>query len=222
MAEPRRAQNTPEAAVIRARVLAICLDLFNEQGFSSVTIAQIALALGMNEGHLHYYFQTKQQIVMALFDDFERGAMAAASHGLDAPERPGRYVDYLQNWFSLMWGYRFVYRDHRSLHRVAPMLPQRIAHIYQAGQARLRLVLDDMAAAGLLVASSDERASLMVNAWIIASYWIDYLTISRTGKAISRADLAEGIHQINQLFAPYLATGRAGSATQSIAKEKAR
>ncbi|OZB39928.1 MAG: hypothetical protein B7X48_06680 [Acidiphilium sp. 34-60-192] len=108
------------------------------------------------------------------------------------------------------------------VHRVAPMLPQRIAHIYQAGQARLRLVLDDMAAAGLLVASSDERASLMVNAWIIASYWIDYLTISRTGKAISRADLAEGIHQINQLFAPYLATGRAGAARKPMAKEKAR
>ncbi|OZB39999.1 MAG: hypothetical protein B7X48_06675 [Acidiphilium sp. 34-60-192] len=102
MAEARRAQNTPEAAAMRARMLAVCLELFNEHSFSSVTIAQIALALGMNEGHLHYYFQTKQQIVLALFDDFERGAMAAASHGLDAPDRPGRYVDYLQNWFSLM------------------------------------------------------------------------------------------------------------------------
>jgi AcrR family transcriptional regulator len=222
MAEPRRAQNTPEAAMIRSRVLAMCLELFNEHGFSSVTIAQIALALGMNEGHLHYYFQTKQQIVVALFDDFERGAMAAASHGFDAPDRPGRYVDYLQNWFLLMWRYRFVYRDHRSLHRVAPTLQQRIANIYQSGQAQLRLVLDDMAAAGLLVATSDERAALMVNAWIVASYWIDYLTISRTGKAISTSDLAEGIHQVNRLFAPYLATGRIGAATVPMAKKKAR
>ena len=220
MAAPRRAQNTPEATAIRARVLDVCLDLFNRHGFASVTIARIADALGMNEGHLHYYYQTKQQIVLALFDDFERDAMRAAMHGRDAPENPRRYNDYLRNWFLLMWRFRFIYRDHRSLHRLTPTLPARIAQIYQSGQAELRLVLDDLAASGLLRASADERASLQINAWIIASYWIDYLSISAGITDISTSDLERGMQQIGRLFAPYMAPDQMIRATFAIERDE--
>lgn len=206
---PRLAPATVEAAAVRVRVLDVCRQLFNEEGFSSVTIARIAEVLGMNEGRLHYYFNTKQQIVLALFDAFEALAAAAASHGLDAPDRADRYADYQANWFALIWRYRFFYRDQRALHRVATVVQARLARINAQGQAQFRLVLADMAALGLLAATPQQREALMVNAWVVSSYWIEYVTTLRGSSLITPSDLEAGMHQVDCLFAPYLtAKGR--------------
>ena len=36
-----------------------------------MTTAEIAQAVGISEGNLHYHFRRKQQILVALFDEFE-------------------------------------------------------------------------------------------------------------------------------------------------------
>jgi AcrR family transcriptional regulator len=205
----RLAPATPEAEAVRQRILDECRRLFNEEGFASVTIARIADKIGMNEGRLHYYFNTKQQIVLALFEVFERSVVEAAARGLNATDRADRYADYQENWFMLMWRYRFFYRDQRGLHRVAPALQQRLARVYAEGQAQFRHVLDDMVALGLVVASPAELEQLVINTWVISSYWIDYITTSRGTALITRADLEGGMRQIDSLFAPYVTeTGR--------------
>ncbi len=208
-APTRLAPDTPEAEAVRLRVLDRCRRLFNEEGFTGVTIARIAETLDMNEGHLHYYFNTKQQIVLALFDVFEKLVVEAAARGLDATDRADRYADYQENWFMLMWRYRFFYRDQRGLHRVAPALQKRMARVYAKGQAQFRHVLDDMVALGLVVANPDELEQLVINAWIISSYWIDYVTTLRGTAAITHSDLEAGMRQIDSLFALHVTeTGR--------------
>lgn len=197
----RLAPPTPEANALRAEILDACLHLFNNDGFASVTTARIAETLHMNEGRLHYYFNTKRQIVLALFERFETAAIAAAAHGLDATDR---YADYQENWFLLMWHYRFFYRDQRTLHRTAPELQKRLAHLYTQGQTRFRHVLDDMVALNLITATPTQLDQLVINAWVISSYWIDYVTTSRATQTVTQTDLKTGMRQIDSLFAPYL------------------
>ena len=55
----------------RAKILDACRALFNERGPAEVTTAEIAQAVGISEGNLHYHFRRKQQILVALFDEFE-------------------------------------------------------------------------------------------------------------------------------------------------------
>jgi AcrR family transcriptional regulator len=189
---------------VRLRVLDVCRRLFNEEGFATVTIARIADRLGMNEGRLHYYFNTKQQIVLALFDIFERAMVEAAARGLDSTDRADRYADYQENWFVLMWRFRFIYRDHSSLHRIAPTLRHRLAILYAQGQTQFRHVLDDMVSLGLVIATPEQRDHLVVNAWVISTYWIDYVTTARGTTAITRSDIQAGMRQIDNLFTPYI------------------
>lgn len=189
---------------MRARVLETCRRLFNRKGCYSVTTAEIARALGMNEGHLHYYFNTKTQIYLALFDEFEQRLAAAGARGLDRLAEAERYVDYLQNWFTVMWRYRFFYRDYRGTHRVMPGLRQRLAEIHATGQARIRRVLEDMTALGLLRTTEEEREALLVNGWIVFTYWIDYLAVLRGSERLNKSDLELGLRQIESLYTPYL------------------
>jgi AcrR family transcriptional regulator len=209
-AVPRLAPPTPEAAAIRENILDACRRLFNEEGLPNVTTARIAAALDMNEGRLHYYFNTKAQIVTALFDRLEIFLREAAAHGLDAPGREDRYADYQQNWFVFMWRFRFFYRDQRTLYRIAPGLRRRLAELYDTGRKQLREVLDDMAGLGLIKGEPDDLEAVSTNAWIIFFHWIDYITTLRGTDQILPADLESGIYQIDSLFFPYLtAYGRA-------------
>src|SRR5471032_3464824 len=79
----------------RTRILEACKSLFNERGPVAVTTAEIAAAVGIQEGNLHYHFNRKEQILEALFSDFEQALRSVAV--ADAGPAPGRYAAYLKD-----------------------------------------------------------------------------------------------------------------------------
>lgn len=194
----RKRQNT------RKRILAACRELFNERGPADVTTAQIAVAVGINEGNLYYHFKRKEQILEALFGEFAQELQEAASAGLGYGDQPQRYIDYLGGWFTLMWEWRFFYRDGSLVYRLAPSLRPRLQELSDHGQDCVRRVLESQKSAGLIEADAEEIERLIVNAWIVSAYWIDYLR-SRHGVAkITRTHLGWGALQVLSLFRPYL------------------
>ena len=188
----------------RIRVLRACRQLFNERGPANATTAEIAACVGINEGNLYYYFKRKEQILVTLFDEFEEAMEAAATKGLEGPAGPGRYSDYITGWFQLMWEYRFFYRDGGALFRMAPTLRARVKTLTDRGQQNVRRVLIDMASHGMLRANSEEIDRLVINSWIIATYWIEYLRSREGVTEITPAEVEWGFAQVKSLFAPYL------------------
>ena len=194
----------------RTRVLAACRRLFNERGPADVTTAEIAAAVGINEGNLYYHFQRKEQIVEALFADFERSFHDVAAAYEAGAADPGHYRDYFGGWFNLMWEWRFFYRDGAVVDRLAPRLRRQLKALADDGQRQIRQVLQGMVAARLLQASPAEIETLIVNGWIVATYWIDYLRSRHGIAAIRREHIDWGAMQAMSLFYPYLTpAGRA-------------
>lgn len=189
--------NSEESRGTRARILDVCRALFNERGPAEVTTAEIALAAGISEGNLHYHFRRKELIVVALFDGFEQaiGAVARGHAGVALEQD-------LVDWFNLMWEWRFLYAA--SVYRLAPSLQPRLKTISDENQARILARLLELRAAGRLDASKAEVERLVVNAWIVASYWIDYLRTRQGVATVTRAHLRWGLAQVKALFAPYV------------------
>ena len=188
----------------RARILATCRDLFNERGPDAATTAEIAARVGINEGNLYYHFRRKEQILEALFEAFEGSLRtAAASYGAPA-DGGGRFGAYLTNWFTVMWEWRFFYRDGTAIFRLAPALRPRLRTVSDEGQDHIRRALESMREAGLVRASPEEIEAVIVNAWIVASYWIDYLRSRRGIADVRREHVDWGAAQVASLFRPYL------------------
>ena len=195
MTDPAARGNT------RARILDASRALFNARGPGAVTTAEIAAASGISEGNLHYHFRRKEQIVDALFGGYEAALDQTIAQRRITPggaETPGLN---LQPFFALMWEWRFVYGG--SLLRVAPGVGPRLTRLTDHGQADIRRVLVGLTEAGLLRATPAELDKLVVNAWIVASYWIDYLQSRQGVSEITRAHLDWGLAQVEALFAPY-------------------
>lgn len=51
----------------RTKILLVSKVLFNEKGYSNVTIRMIALKLNMSSGNLNYHFQKREDILEALY-----------------------------------------------------------------------------------------------------------------------------------------------------------
>jgi len=210
-AETKQASKTEAAASrddgvgTRAKILAACRVLFNARGPAEVTTAEIAQAVGISEGNLHYHFRRKQQILVALFEAFEAALDRVSENRRRRQRRAGEepYRVYLNDWFNLMWEWRCFYGA--GVYRLAPALKPRLMALTDRGQAKVRQALLDMVDEGLLVATPGQIDRLVVNAWIVATYWIDYLRTRQGVEVITRDHLRWGFAQVQVLFAPYVA-----------------
>ena len=188
----------------RDRVLEASLELFNARGVRSVTTAEIARTVGINEGNLYYYFQKKEQLVTALFDAFEAEIRVTAAGDLKRPDDPAEYIGYLRGWFATAWRYRFFQRDTAALFEMAPSLRERAAAMIADAEADSRRVLEQVAGSGLLTIEPQMLEPLLANAWIVSSHWIDYLDLRHRAGDLGPAHLDWGFRQVLALFLPYL------------------
>lgn len=191
----------------RDRILEVCRTLFNECGPAEVTTSEIAQGVGISEGNLHYHFRRKEQIVVALFDQFEAALDRTGGAGHGGGPQPHRR--HLEGWFNTMWEWRLFYAA--SVYRMVPALQPRLMRLTDHGQAQIRRTLHDLVQDGILAAGPAEIEQLVVNAWIVASYWIDYLRSRQGVETITRDHLRWGYAQVEALFTPYAeaAQGRA-------------
>ncbi len=188
----------------RDRVLEATLELFNARGVRSVTTAEIARTVGINEGNLYYYFQKKEQLVAALFEAFEAEIRKTAAGDDMCPDDPAECVAYLRGWFATAWRYRFIQRDTAALFDIAPSLRERAAAMITDAEADSRKVLERQVKAGLLTVEPDMLELLLSNAWIVSSHWIDYLDLRNRAEDLGPAHLDWGFRQVLALFLPYL------------------
>jgi AcrR family transcriptional regulator len=185
----------------RARILEACRVLFNERGPAEVTTAEIANAVGISEGNLHYHFRRKQEIVAALFAEF-RQALDHMPAGEAVIGPPGTRRRYLSHWFNLMWEWRFLH--YANVYRLVPSLRPGLKDWARTMQAKVRVTLEAMRANGELDATDAEIDRLVVNAWIVGTYWIDYLRAHYGTDNVTREELRWGFAQVEALFTPYI------------------
>jgi AcrR family transcriptional regulator len=67
----------------RARILAAALELFRGKGFEETTMRQIALAAGVAIGGAYYYFDSKDAIVLAFYDQAQKDMESRLSEVLE-------------------------------------------------------------------------------------------------------------------------------------------
>jgi AcrR family transcriptional regulator len=68
----------------RQRILDVALDLFTEQGYDGTSLRQIAEQLSITKAAIYYYFESKEDILMALhmrLHDFGKDALVRIGEG---------------------------------------------------------------------------------------------------------------------------------------------
>ena len=96
------------------RILEVALALFNRFGEPNVSTTLISAELGISPGNLYYHYPSKDALINALVDRYERslGELLNASDDVRNVEDAWFFIHAL---FELIWQYRFLYRDLNDL-----------------------------------------------------------------------------------------------------------
>lgn len=211
----------PRRARTRDRILDTALELFNRGGPDRVTTAEIALAVDINEGNLYYHFRTKESLVLALFARFEADAMMLVATVDGADEgAAATYAGFLRQWFSLVWNYRFLFRDLVGLIALAPSLVEPVRTISAAMRLAVGDIVGRMQKAGLVTIPESERDAVLTNLWIVSTYWAAYLNLQEGVSEFGQQQLDWGLQQVSSLFRPYL-SAEAVAELEALAESEA-
>lgn len=189
----------------RERVLETCRRLFNEGGPAAVTTAELAAEAGINEGNLYYYFKTKEQMLLALFERYEQALTVLHERAAQrsASGDAASYEASLEAFFNLVWNWRFLYRDGMAIIALAPGLQQRISTHARSTLLALQGEVRDMNSRGMLAVPEAQIEALARNAWIVCAYWFQYLQSGLGVKRLTRAHIMQGCDQVRALYLPY-------------------
>ena len=73
-----------KSAETRARILEAAMDLFRRQGFEETTMREIAAEAGMATGAAYYYFESKDAIALAFYDQAQQELDPLIAQALDS------------------------------------------------------------------------------------------------------------------------------------------
>lgn len=94
----------PKGEATRAQILSAALDLFRDQGFAAATMREIAARAGVATGAAYYYFDSKDAIVLAFYDQAQKDMFPLLEQALggskDLKERLFRLIQVKLAYFG--------------------------------------------------------------------------------------------------------------------------
>lgn len=176
----------------REQLLLCARRLFNERGYSHVSMRMLADELGIGVGNVTYYFAHKQDIVTALMADaFEQTRVEGRI------THPEQLTDMFSRMLDTLTHHTFFFLD--------PEFAQDERHVSHNGYLRGRLhsALSDLTDAGFFVPAftPDVRATLLNLLLMTHITWLQQVKRIAPHRAMGKAELLRA-HWL--LFAPYL------------------
>ena len=202
----------------RERILEAGLRLFNEFGEPNVTTTVIADDLNISPGNLYYHFHSKDEIVNALFAEFER----EIGETLATPSRRAPNVEdmwlFLHLLFEEIWKYRFLYRDLDDLLSRNRLLEVHFKQILAHKVKTAAQLCEGLVASGEMQASAGEIQALATNMACIATYWLPFEYARDPRRRDAGSGLGRGVYQVMSMMAPFL-QGTSRQLLQQLSKE---
>jgi AcrR family transcriptional regulator len=188
------------------RILEATLALFNRFGEPNVSTAAIAADLGMSPGNLYYHYPAKDELIHALFHQFDerlRVVLGTASAVRDLEEA----WFFLHSLYEVVWDYRFVYRDINDLlsnnRRIEQALQQLIEHKVQA----LGHMLAGLRAGSGLRMDTAAHSSTAETMAVLLTYWLSFEYARNPRHALeptqAQSALLRGAQHLMALLAPH-------------------
>ena len=187
----------------KTNIIQKAIELFNEHGTAAISLNSLAEALGISAGNLQYHYRSKEEIVRAIFEVMFKDwntvyqEIDTESFSMDTLRCALRLN------FSLVWKYRFFYRELNALLRNDEALAKRYAAIQEQRLVeQARLTKQIAGASGVRLASRSELRNLVLIGWVLGNSWLSYM--ESTGCAVDETTLDDAAEMLMQHYKPYL------------------
>ncbi|MEQ8928045.1 MAG: TetR/AcrR family transcriptional regulator [Fulvivirga sp.] len=180
------------------KILISALNLFNEFGFGSVTLRQIAGDLNISQGNLNYHFLKKEDIVTSLYDKFSDEIEGLVQERLKENTLNLQEIGvFLNEVMELFLKYRFIFLDFARLMQEYPKIKARYVVLVEVRVEQFSAQLKELSERGILrpEAFPGQFRNLYKKIQILTDFWISYKSLE--GK-FDAADIQKSYLQMIQ------------------------
>lgn len=162
----------------KGEILQLALTQFNEKGYAEVGVRELARLLEISPGNLSYHFRKKEDILMALLEQFSAQNSSYYARYQNEPPTNARFLQLMNQIFSSQYDYRGVYIGNQS---IQAELQRRKQFDYQAVAARrvatFRQIFQKLRAAGQLSVTEEDIDFLIAYITLFGRFWITEATL---------------------------------------------
>lgn len=134
----------------KSRILEAARLLFNDKGYSQVTIRMIALEVQMSSGNLNYHFQTREDILEALYfemvEEFDSRVEQLGQHKITMQT----IANDIRKSLARMIDYRFFWTDIYNLLRLSEKIKSHFEAVYMKRYKGFEYLLDYLTEQGII------------------------------------------------------------------------
>ena len=196
----------PERSKTKTRILATALGLFNNEGESQVSAVDVASVMGISPGNLYYHYKGKDEIIHALFEDFEEEIRMVLTSPISEPLSLSDNWVYLYIVFEEIYDFRFFYRNMSELLTRNPDLKPRFSRILALKETTTFSLLSTLEEAGFLAFEEGEKGALAGRIAQHFTFWLQYHDL-RFGTAPPKSLIDQGVFTSLIQITPYWTQG---------------
>lgn len=205
LVQPRRGRAAPRVGN-RERIVDASLELFNERGAHAVSTNHIAAHLAISPGNLYYHFANREEIIRAIFPRAAEAVYGTLPVSLDRKITATDVGRYHLAGIETLWRFRFLFRDIDELLSRDQLLADSFRELQRWLIGRFEILFERLIRQGQMRRPEprEDLPRIAVNAFILWTNWIRYLTSSRTTLDVRYVDIAGGALHGFLSFEPYL------------------
>ena len=160
----------------RQRIINKAVELFNQNGFASVTLFEIAGALNMTRGNLTYHFKTKDLLLEAISDELWSKLEVEKNKTRMLPSFENMHNE-IQLFYRFQRQYAFIFLDHHVLNHAA--LQAKLREIMKQSIKEMETTIAFAISAKNMHPEPYEGMyhNLAVTTWMISYYSLNYQMI---------------------------------------------
>jgi len=188
----------------KERIVGAAIRLFNERGTAAVSTNHIAQEAGISPGNLYYHYRNKEEIIRAIFGRMISAWEAMGELPRDRAPTLNDLRRILEETYSVLWEYRFFYREFVALLRRDPELGRRYRDVREGGLANTVNLLKSFVAGGVLrePEDPDEVTELAKLIWLIVEFWLPFVEMGE--EAVGPERSREGVGLMMRILKPYM------------------
>ena len=163
----------------KQKILDTARTLFNESGYNSVSLRDIAKTVGISEGNLTYYFQKKENLMEELL-----------ANGVDTfPATPPQTLEELDAMFldlqQTVQKNLYFFLHYTQLSQISPKISQIQSARYRDMMERLNLALQNLHGVGLLRGENfpTEYENIVDTLYLSIIYWAPFVELKKDADA---------------------------------------
>lgn len=188
------------------RILATALGLFNNEGEAQVSSVDIASVMGISPGNLYYHYKGKDEIIEALFEDFETEIRQVLTAPLKDPLAIEDNWIYLYIIFEEIFDFRFFYRNQGEIIQRMPQLRGPFSRILALKERAAFSLLSTLEDIEKLNFDEGEKGALAGRLAQHFTFWLQYHDL-RFGTAPETRLIDQGVFMTLVQITPYWRDG---------------